>query len=67
MVFGFPKGRLDLVLGLRIEREVFVSNRHRPQLLDLKPLWGYMEKEREVKEEEEKALVENKKRRRRRV
>ena len=56
-----------MVLGLRIEREVFVSNSHRPQLLDLKPLWGYMEKEREVKEEEDKALVENKKRRRRRV
>ena len=36
-----------MVLGLRIEREAFVSNSHRPQLLDLNPIWCYMEKERE--------------------
>ena len=46
--FGFGFGSTDR------EREVFVSNSRRPQLLDLKPLWGYMEKEREVKEEEDK-------------
>ena len=40
---------------------MYVSNSHRPQLLDLEPLWGYMEKEREGEEEEEedKALMEN--------
>ena len=37
---------------------MYVSNSHRPQLLDLEPLWGYMEKERDG-EEEDKALMEN--------